>query len=673
MRRLEGLAAAGRTAVLGKMVSILAAVALLVLSSAPAGASPTNPAQAEKIVKNWLAQNSRPLGASMAQAVKEVQTFRDGAGNAVYYVVYLNPQGLVIVSADDLVEPIVAFLARGSYDPSPANPLGALVSRDLPARLAAVRDRERQATLEGLKFTPPRRMARARGKWARFASSPSAAELETVLPGNPSDLRVAPLLGSKWSQGDVGIYHCYNYFTPNNYVCGCVATAMAQLMYFWGHPTAGVGTGAFTITVNGVSRLENLKGGDNAGGPYHWADMVLDPLSGSTDAQRQAIGYLTHDAGAAVNMEYTSDASGAYTEKIAPALRSTFQYQNARWGGDFFGGVPTIPIGDLNRMMNPNLDAGHPVILTIADAANEGHAIVADGYGYDAGSLYHHLNMGWAGTDDAWYNLPNIDCAVSHYNFTIIDGCIYNVFTSWTESEIISGRVTDASGAPLAGAAVSAVHTGGGTYNGVTDALGIYSLAHVPSNSSYTVSAAKTGYSFAPLTVSTGKGIDNTTTSGNCWGVNFVSGLPPLGQALDNNQLTFTTGGNASWLAETSTRHWGGSAAQSGPLSDLMASRLETTVVGPGRLSFFWKVSSEQDYDFLKFYLDGSAAPAVPGISGETDWQPVTVSIPAGTHTVRWEYSKDDYVSEGQDCGWVDKVVYTRAGFLPSIFSLLLD
>ena len=67
-------------------------------------------------------------------------------------------------------------------------------------------------------------------------------------------------------------------------------------------------------------------------------------------------------------------------------------------------------IGDgLNGMINPNLDSNNPVILGIDDSQGDGHAVVADGYGYKSSTLYHHLNMGWDGEDDVWYNLPNID------------------------------------------------------------------------------------------------------------------------------------------------------------------------------------------------------------------------------------------------------------------------
>jgi len=56
--------------------------------------------------------------------VTETQTFKDDKGELLYHVVYLAPSGFVIVPADDLVEPIIAFVSRGRFDPSVKNPLG---------------------------------------------------------------------------------------------------------------------------------------------------------------------------------------------------------------------------------------------------------------------------------------------------------------------------------------------------------------------------------------------------------------------------------------------------------------------------------------------------------------------------------------------------------------------
>jgi hypothetical protein len=177
-------------------------------------------------------------------------------------------------------------------------------------------------------------------------------------------------------------------------------------------------------------------------------------------------------------------------------------------------------------MVNPNLDAGYPALLAIRGAAG-GHAVVTDGYGYNSSTLYHHLNMGWDGSDDAWYNLPTIE---AYYNFNTVEECIYNIYTSGT-GEIISGRVTDNNSDPLSGAFVKAVKTGF-ERSDMTDSNGIYALAKVPSSSSYTVSVTKAGYTFTNQGVSTGTSTHDLPISGNKWGINFVGTVsgpsPPI-------------------------------------------------------------------------------------------------------------------------------------------------
>ncbi|MCP5101762.1 MAG: BACON domain-containing protein [bacterium] len=136
-----------------------------------------------------------------------------------------------------------------------------------------------------------------------------------------------------------------------------------------------------------------------------------------------------------------------------------------------------------------------------------------------------------------------------------------------------------------------------------------------------------------------------------------ASPFSTLCEAVDNCKLTWTTGGSAHWFAQTGTVKHGNSAAQSGAIGDSQSTHLQTTVIGPGTLKFQWKVSSELYFDYLSFYIDGDLQ---TGISGEVDWtQSSDYTIPVGTHTLKWEYSKDFAYYTGSDCGWVDQVEYT--------------
>jgi lysyl endopeptidase len=129
-----------------------------------------------------------------------------------------------------------------------------------------------------------------------------------------------------------------------------------------------------------------------------------------------------------------------------------------------------------------------------------------------------------------------------------------------------------------------------------------------------------------------------------------------LGVALDNTSLVWTTGGNAPFAAQTTTSYSGGSAAQTGRIGNNQNSYLATSVTGPGMLSFYWKVSSERNYDIFSVYQDGVLRYSW---SGNTAWYKSELTIPAGTHTIKWEYVKDDLYSSGQDAGWIDSVVFT--------------
>ena len=129
-----------------------------------------------------------------------------------------------------------------------------------------------------------------------------------------------------------------------------------------------------------------------------------------------------------------------------------------------------------------------------------------------------------------------------------------------------------------------------------------------------------------------------------------------LCEAVDACELIWTTGGNAPWFPQNEQTFDGVDAAASGDITHNQESWIETTVTGPGTLRFYWKVSSEQFYDFLEFRINGELQSG--RISGEVDWQEKIYALGAGAHTLRWIYHKDFTVSAGADRGWVDQVVW---------------
>jgi uncharacterized repeat protein (TIGR02543 family) len=132
-----------------------------------------------------------------------------------------------------------------------------------------------------------------------------------------------------------------------------------------------------------------------------------------------------------------------------------------------------------------------------------------------------------------------------------------------------------------------------------------------------------------------------------------IASCTGIGEAVDNTSFTWTCGGNANWFLQSDVSQDGVDAAQSGLISHGQSTWIETTVTGPTTLSFYWKVSSESHLDRLEFYIDGDLEAT---ISGEVDWRQTWYSIGSGTHIVKWVYSKDISINQGNDTGWVDQV-----------------
>ena len=457
---------------------LLSAVAFFAVTAA---AESISLPQAKTAVANWL-KTTPALGCPVGGSITDARTCT--VAGKTFHVVKLD-SGFVVTSADTGLEPVIAFSDGVDLVERSDNPLWALLCEDFAGR---VPEPSPSGTVASAATTSNA------SKWAQLLSGSSARAtrsggVATLGLSSVSDLRIAPLLQSKWGQEKNSMYGnqgslCFNYYTPNNYVCGCVATAMAQIMRYHRYPASATAV-AKRCAVNGVQQSFAMMGGT-----YDYDNMKLIPeaysgcswyAGGATETQRKAIGKLTYDCGVAMQMDWGSNGSSSGGAAANGPLKAVFGYANAKTT-TYTVGLSTETYR--SKVIYPNLDAGYPVMVGVA-----GHMVVADGYGYSNNTLYTHINLGWSGYDDAWYNLPTIVGAQSGYSSSVVQSVVYNIFPDKT-GEIVSGRVLSPAGVPAANVTVTIRRTTGGTtQTATTDSHGIFAFI-VPGGRVYTVTAS---------------------------------------------------------------------------------------------------------------------------------------------------------------------------------------
>lgn len=124
-------------------------------------------------------------------------------------------------------------------------------------------------------------------------------------------------------------------------------------------------------------------------------------------------------------------------------------------------------------------------------------------------------------------------------------------------------------------------------------------------------------------------------------------------------RLRWVSKGDAPWRPQQEVTYDGTETLQSGAIGENQQSRLQTSLFGPGTLTFWWKVSSEAGHDFLQFSLDGAVQDR---LSGESDWQQRLFVLGAGFHRLEWRYARDSAGIAGQDAGWLGHLRFSPQG-----------
>lgn len=298
-------------------------------------------------------------GIAKLESVPEYTAVAEDGTPAVYVFNAKDGEGYKIVSADDSAVALLGYSDRGSVNSSDMAP--------------------------GLQWW----LSETAKLISANASKGIASKPRAAGNGQPA---IAPLCASKWNQDAP-----YNNDAPTNggrCYTGCVATSMAQVMYYHKYPEVGEGSNSYKW--GGTGRTLTM---DFSEQPFDWGNMIDVYQRGSyTAEQAAAVAYLMKACGYSVNMDYGTDASGTQGALIANALRTYFKY-DGNCHVDYRMGYSA---SQWDTMVYNNLKNCGPIIFNGHPYEDGGHSFICDGYD---GNGYYHFNWGWGGVSDGYYLL----------------------------------------------------------------------------------------------------------------------------------------------------------------------------------------------------------------------------------------------------------------------------
>lgn len=449
--------------------SIITTVILLMATIAMAG--PVGKQQARLQAQNFFSQR----GTSITGEVRYAPGQPAATDHQPLYVFNANAgKGFVIVAGDDRAASILGYVDQGSYD-----------ERHLPDNfrdwLVRVADE-----INSLPQSPKQ----------QGAQSPMMVAQHSA---------IQPLIQTKWNQGSsTETGYIYNTLTPTidskHTLTGCVATAGAQLMYYYQYPqkaTKVVPQYESNATLGVLAALPAIK--------FNWAAMktVYTKADVGTNSEK-AVSQLMKYCGYAAEMDYGLDGSAANVVTLSKGMVDYFDYDPYTWQ---YVNRSSYTISAWDELIYNELKAKRPVIFS-GSGDQGGHAYLCDGYKEG----FYHFNWGWGGQYNGYFKLN----ATNPYNGDTVynDGKVDNGFAlsvgaiiglqpntgttpsgtssgddEW-EEPVITGIVATARDASVDGTVIKA-QLQNGNDNAACLALGIGEL-----NSNGTVTALDTQYDY---------------------------------------------------------------------------------------------------------------------------------------------------------------------------------
>ncbi len=334
-------------------------------------------------------------------------TEKSPGGEPVYYVFNVNTdKGFIIVSAEDATHPILGYSNEGGYAAPTAGSNAAYWMNKEKDQIIAIRANNIQAG------------ATLKNEWASCINN-------TFDNSNTHRVSsfVGPFCATTWDQSPY-----YNAYCPGSpqAVTGCVATTMGQIMKYWNYPPHGIGYASYDDVNPPYSENYGWLFAYLDTSNYMWASMPNKVISPGNSQ----VAKLLYDAGVTLQMNYSPSNSGSFVSMYDfPGANSQESFPN------YFGYTKYIH-DELRRqhttaawlsLIEAELNAVPARIVSYSglDPVNGGHNWVCDGY--NTADNYLHMNWGWSGADDGYFNVDSLNPSGTPYHFNDSEEVLTNI------------------------------------------------------------------------------------------------------------------------------------------------------------------------------------------------------------------------------------------------------
>lgn len=333
---------------------------------------------------------------------------RDGGEEPEYYIFNAPEGGWAIIAAEDRVNPVIAYSPKGKFD-----------SSDLPENLIWWMN----GVAEYIDIV--------RGSDMEAPASVKAA-WESLPVGAPESEK-KELVTAKWTQGDPFNSMCpvVNGETSRS-ITGCVATAMAIIMQYNRWPLHGTGViGGYTTSYT-VTYIPPYSIDDHY---YDWdllsgEDVVNGSISKWTPEQKTEVAKLSYDCAVAVEMEFSSQGSGAAPEQVAGAMKNNMSYSESVTHLS----RSSYTLDKWFAIIKNEIDQDR-VVFYSGSGDGGGHAFVCDGYDTDGQKV--HINWGWGNFDvNGFYTLDLTLPAIYQFEFPDYQSAVIGIAPDTTQVSV---------------------------------------------------------------------------------------------------------------------------------------------------------------------------------------------------------------------------------------------